>query len=172
MDNATGSEDDQLERHVAELEAKEALWRKAEEEALRLNAMVQSANDAIIGKTTKGIVQTWNSGAERVYGYSAAEMLGRDMTVILPPGQSDEEGRILEQIGRGERVEHFDTVRMRKDGRIIHVSIAISPIRNKSGEVIGASHVARETPGTNASSVRMMAPTSSVTSRQSSRTVM
>jgi PAS domain S-box-containing protein len=101
---------------------------KAEEEALRLSALVQSANDAIIGKTTKGIVQTWNSGAERLYGYSTAEMLGRDMTVILPPGRSDEEKKILEQIGRGERVEHFDTIRMRNDGRLIHVSIAISPI--------------------------------------------
>jgi PAS domain S-box-containing protein len=144
MENASAFEHDHLERRVAEVEANEALWRKAEEEALRLSAMVQSANDAIIGKTAKGIVQTWNPGAERLYGYRAAEMLGRDMTVILPPDQSDEEGKILERIGRGEQVDHFDAVRMHKDGRFIHVSIAISPIWGKSGEVIGASHVARD----------------------------
>jgi two-component system cell cycle sensor histidine kinase/response regulator CckA len=144
MENASAFEQNHLERRVAELEAKEALWREAEEEALRLSAMVQSANDAIIGKTTKGIVQTWNQGAERLYGYSAAEMLGRDMTVILPPERRDEEGTILERIGRGEQVDHFDTVRMRKDGSLIHVSIAISPIRAKNGDVIGASHVARD----------------------------
>jgi two-component system cell cycle sensor histidine kinase/response regulator CckA len=144
MENASAFEHNHLERRVAELEAKEELWGKAEEEALRLSAMVESANDAIIGKTTKGVVQTWNRGAERIYGYSAAEMLGRDMTVILPPDRSDEEAEILERIGRGERVEHFDAVRMRKDGRLIHVSIAISPIRGQDGRVIGASHVARD----------------------------
>jgi len=126
------------------LEAKEALWREAEKEALRLGALVQSANDAIIGKSINGIVQTWNHGAERLYGYSTAEMIGQDMTVLLPPNRSDEEGTILERIRRGERVEHFDTLRMHKDGRFIRVSIAISPIRGKSGEVIGASHVARD----------------------------
>jgi two-component system cell cycle sensor histidine kinase/response regulator CckA len=144
MENTSAFERNHLERRVAELEANEVLWRKAEEEALRLSAMVESANDAIIGKTTKGIVQTWNSGAERLYGYSAAEMIGRDMTVILPPDRLDEEGQILERIGRGERVEHFDTVRMGKDGCFLRVSIAISPIRGRSGEVIGASHVARD----------------------------
>jgi PAS domain-containing protein len=87
MENVSTFEHNHLERRLAELEAQEALWRKAEEEALRLNAMVQSASDAIIGKTTTGIVQTWNPGAERLYGYSAAEMLGRDMTIILPPNR-------------------------------------------------------------------------------------
>ena len=144
MENASAFEQNHLERRVAELEAKEALWRMAEEEALRLSAMVQSANDAIIGKTTEGIVLTWNPGAERIYGYSAAEMLGQDMTAILPLDRSDEERKILEQIRRGERVEHFDAIRMRKDGRLIHVSIAISPIRDKNGQVVGASHVARD----------------------------
>jgi two-component system cell cycle sensor histidine kinase/response regulator CckA len=144
MENARAFEHNHLERRVAELEAKETLWREAEEQSVRLSAMIQSANDAIIGKTTKGIVLTWNPGAERLYGYSSAEMIGRDMTAILPRDRSDEEAKILEQIGRGERVEHFDAVRMRKDGRVIHVSIAISPIRDKNGEVIGASHVARD----------------------------
>src|SRR5262249_38380358 len=144
METAGAFEHDYLQRRLAELEAKEALWRKAEDEALRLSALVQSANDAIIGKTTNGIVQTWNSGAERLYGYSAAEMIGRHTTVILPPNRRDEERQILEQTGRGERVEHFDTIRMCKDGRLIHVSIAISPVRGRNGEVVGASHVARD----------------------------
>src|SRR5579872_4144217 len=140
MGNASDFEHDRLERRVAELEANDILWGKAEEEALRLSAMIQSANDAIIGKTTQGIVQTWNPGAERLYGYSAAEMIGRDMTVLLPLDRLDEEAQILERIRRGERVEHFDAVRMHKDGRLLRVSIAISPIWGKSGEIIGASH--------------------------------
>ena len=144
MENDSAFEPNRLQRLVAELEAKESVWRQTEDEALRLSALVRSADDAIIGKTIKGIVQTWNPGAERLYGYDEAEMIGRDMTVLLPPDRSDEEAKILERVGRGQRVEHFDTARMRKDGRQVHVSIAISPIRAKSGEVIGASHVARD----------------------------
>ncbi len=106
--------------------------------------MVQSADDAIIGKTITGVVQTWNPGAERLYGYSSDDMVGRDMTVLLPADRSDEEAFILERIARGERVDHFDTVRLRKDGRLVNVSIAISPITDRNGAVIGASHVARD----------------------------
>jgi PAS domain S-box-containing protein len=105
--------------------------------------MVHSADDAIVGKTIRGIVQTWNPGAERLYGYSSEDMVGRDMTILLPPDRSDEEAFILDRIARGERVDHFDTVRQRKDGRLINVSIAISPITGRNGSVIGASHVAR-----------------------------
>ncbi len=106
--------------------------------------MVQSADDAIIGKTIGGVVQTWNSGAERLYGYSSEDMVDRDMTILLPPDRSDEEALILARIARGERVDHFNTVRRRKDGRRINVSIAISPIMDGNGSVIGASHVARD----------------------------
>ncbi len=144
MENASASEHNRLQRRLAELEVREGLCRQAEEESLRLAALVQSANDAIIGKTTKGIVQTWNPGAERLYGFGSAEMIGRDMTVLLPPDRRDEEAQILERIGRGERVDHFDAVRMHKDGRILHVSIAVSPIWGTTGEIIGASHVARD----------------------------
>jgi PAS domain S-box-containing protein len=133
-----------LERRVAELEAQESKWHKVEEAALRLSALVQSADDAIIGKTIDGVVETWNPGAERLYGYSSADMIGKEMTILLPPDRSDEESQILERIRRGERVEHFNTVRLRKDGRLVNVSIAISPISSKSGVVIGASHVARD----------------------------
>ena len=111
---------------------------------MRLAAMVQYADDAIIGKTITGIVQIWNPGAERLYGYSKEEMVGRDLTILLPPDRSDEEAFILERIARGERVDHFDTVRRRKDGRLINVSIAISPIMGRNDSIIGASHVARD----------------------------
>ncbi len=133
-----------LRLRIGELEAHEAKWIQAENKATRLAAMVQSADDAIIGKTIRGIVQTWNPGAERLYGYSSEDMVGRDMTILLPPDRSDEEAFILARIARGERVDHFDTVRRRKDGRLINVSVAISPVTDSNGSVIGASHVARD----------------------------
>src|SRR5277367_3467547 len=111
-----------LRHRLQELEAREAMWLQTEDNATRLAAMVQSADDAIIGKTIKGIVQTWNPGAERLYGYTSEDMVDRDMTILLPPDRSDEEGFILDRISRGERVDHFDTVRRRKDGRLINVS--------------------------------------------------
>jgi PAS domain S-box-containing protein len=137
-------EQESLRRRLAELEVRETIWRETEENALPLNAMIQSADDAIIGKTVAGVVQTWNPGAERLYGYSAAEMIGREMVLLLPPDRPDEEAHILERIACGDRVEHFNTVRLRKDGRLVHVSVAISPIMAKDGTVIGASHVARD----------------------------
>ena len=144
MDHDHAAEVEALRRRIETLEAKEADWAEAEDAALRLAAMVQSADDAIIGKTLKGIVQTWNPGAERLYGYRAEDMIGQDMTVLLPPDRSNEEGFILARIARGERVNHFDTVRRRKDGGLVNVSIAISPIIGRKGSVIGASHVARD----------------------------
>jgi PAS domain S-box-containing protein len=131
-----------LRHRIRELEADEAKWLQAEDNAMRLAAMIQSADDAIVGKTIRGIVQTWNPGAQRLYGYSSEDMVDRDMTILLPPDRSDEEAFILDRIARGERVEHFDTVRRRKDGRLINVSVAISPIMGRNGSVIGASHVA------------------------------
>jgi two-component system cell cycle sensor histidine kinase/response regulator CckA len=138
------SELEALQGRIRELEGKEAKWAEAEDKAVRLAAMVQSADDAIIGKTITGIVQTWNPGAERLYGYRAAEMVDHDMTILLPPDRTDEEAFILDRIARGERVDHFDTVRRRRDGRLINVSIAISPIMGRNGSIIGASHVARD----------------------------
>src|ERR1700722_4920891 len=114
------SELEALRHRIRELEAQEATWLQAEDHATRLAAMFQSADDAIIGKTIKGIVQTWNPGAERLYGYSAADMVGRDMTILLPPDRSDEEAFILDRIARGQRVDHFDTVRRHNDGRLIN----------------------------------------------------
>ena len=146
MNHQGMSEVEALQARNRELESDEAKWVQAEDTSTRLFAMVQSADDAIIGKTITGIVQTWNPGAERLYGYSAADMIGREMTILLPSDRGDEELFILERIARGERVDHFDTVRRRKDGRLINVSIAISPIMGRNGSIIGASHVARISP--------------------------
>jgi PAS domain S-box-containing protein len=144
LDNQCKPELDALQHRIRELEVSEAKWLQSEDYATRLAAMVQSADDAIIGKTIRGIVQTWNPGAERLYGYTSEDMVDQDMTILLPPDRRDEEAFILARIARGERVDHFDTVRRRKDGQLINVSVAISPIRDKNGLVIGASHVARD----------------------------
>ncbi|HWC95331.1 MAG TPA: PAS domain S-box protein [Candidatus Sulfopaludibacter sp.] len=115
----------------------------AEEAVAHLAAIVESSDDAIISKTLEGVILSWNSGAERIYGYPADEIIGRQMTLLLPPNRPNEEALILEQIRRGERVDHFETVRRTRQGDLITVSITISPIRDAQGVVIGASHVAR-----------------------------
>ncbi len=117
--------------------------RRLDRESGRLAAIVQSSEDAIVSKTLDGIILTWNGGAERVYGYAPDEAIGRSMMLVVPEGQADEEAGILERIRRGEQVEHFDTVRHTKNGELIDVSLTISPIRDKSGHIVGASHVAR-----------------------------
>jgi PAS domain S-box-containing protein len=115
------------------------------EEALaRLAAIVESSHDAIIGKGFDGTIQTWNAGAERVYGYAAAEAIGKSITMLLPPDRLDEEHSIMARLQRGERVEHFETLRVRKDGAQIWVSVTVSPIRDRSGHIRGASHIARD----------------------------
>lgn len=118
--------------------------RKRSEERLELlAAVVESSEDAIISKTLDGTILTWNSGAERVYGFPASETIGRPMMMLLPPGREDEEIEILARIARGERVEHFETERLTKKGDLIDVSLTISPIRDRTGTIRGASHVAR-----------------------------
>ena len=109
-----------------------------------LAAVVEASEDAIISKTLDGYVLTWNRAAERIYGYSAEEAKGRPMTFLLPPDRPDDEAEILGKIRRGERVEHVETVRVRKDGQPITVSITISPIRDYAGTIVGASHIARD----------------------------
>ena len=110
----------------------------------RLAAIVESAEDAIISKTLEGIVTSWNAGAQRMFGYTADEIIGRPITVLIPPGHSDEEPQILSRLRRGERIEHYETQRVRKDGSIIDLSLTVSPIRDRSGTIIGASKVARD----------------------------
>ena len=110
----------------------------------RLAAIVESSNDAIIGKTLEGIITSWNGGAERIYGYLAEEVEGRPISVLMPPDHADEMRHILEKIRRGERVDHYETARVRKDGSRIDVSLTVSPIRSAEGQIVGASTIARD----------------------------
>lgn len=112
--------------------------------ARRLAALVESSNDAIIAKDLDGIITDWNCGAERLFGYSAPEVIGKSVTILIPPDRQDEEPKILARIRAGERVDHFETIRRRKDGSLVDISLTISPIRNGSGQVVGASKIARD----------------------------
>lgn len=113
-------------------------------ELRHFKAIVDSSDDAIISKTTEGIITSWNPGAERIFGYSAAEVIGRPLKILIPADRAAEEPKILARIASGERVEHFETVRRRKDGRLINISATISPIRDHAGQVVGASKIARD----------------------------
>ncbi len=118
--------------------------KRAEELRERLAAVVESSDDAIIGKTLDGVITSWNRGAENLFGYASSEAVGKRMQMFIPPERGNEEADILARIGRGESVEHFETVRVRKDGKTIDVSVTISPIRDSSGAVVGASKIARD----------------------------
>ncbi|SIO40937.1 PAS domain S-box-containing protein [Singulisphaera sp. GP187] len=118
--------------------------RRAEEARARLAAIVESSADAIISKDLDGRILSWNKGAERLYGYSAQEAVGMPITLIIPPDRQDEERAILERFRRGEQVEHFETVRVSKQGRWIDISLTISPIHDAKGQVVGVSKVARD----------------------------
>jgi len=118
--------------------------RDAERAAQRLSALVESAEDAIIAKDLDGVITSWNPGAERLFGYTADEIIGKPVTVLIPADRLGEEPAILARIRRGERVEHFDTVRRRKDGSSVEIGLTISPIRNAGGQIVGASKVARD----------------------------
>jgi len=109
-----------------------------------LAAIVAGSDDAIVSKTLRGIVTSWNAGAMRIFGYTSEEMVGQSITRIVPPELLDEEAEILAKLARGERIDHFDTVRMAKDGRRVHISVTVSPIRNSAGIIVGASKVARD----------------------------
>jgi PAS domain S-box-containing protein len=121
--------------------------RRAEEVQARLAAIIDSSQDAIISKTLDSIIRTWNSGAERLFGYTAEEAVGRSILLIIPPERRDEEREILAKLARGERIEHYETVRMAKDGRLLDISLTVSPIRDAEGLVIGASKIARDITG-------------------------
>lgn len=118
--------------------------KRAEETRAHLAAIVESSDDAIVANTLDGIVESWNAGAERLYGYSAREAVGRPMAMLLSPDRPDELSRILEKITRGERVAHYETERLRKDGRLVPVAVSVSPIRDAKGEIIGASSITRD----------------------------
>ena len=118
--------------------------KKAEQEWSRLAAIVDSSDDAIIGKTLDGTIVSWNSGAEKIYGYADTEIVGRHISVLVPPDQVDEIDGILARIWDGNPVHHYETVRIRKDGSPIQISLTLSPIRNRDGRVVGASTIAQD----------------------------
>jgi PAS domain S-box-containing protein len=118
--------------------------KRAQAARERLAAIVNSSEDAIIGKTLGGVITDWNPGAEALFGYRAEEAIGQPMTLIFPPERLQEEAGILARIARGESVNHYETVRLRKDGRRLDVSVTVSPILNEAGQVTGASKVARD----------------------------
>jgi PAS domain S-box-containing protein len=118
--------------------------RRAQEATSLLAAIVDSSGDAIVSKTLEGVITSWNRSAERLFGYSAVEAIGKNMMMLVPPERREEEIAILERIGRGERINHFETVRRHKNGTLLELSVSISPIKDLTGRVIGASNVSRD----------------------------
>jgi PAS domain S-box-containing protein len=117
---------------------------RGEEARARLAAIVESSDDAIIGKTLEGRIESWNAGATRLYGYAADEVIGRSVSILAPPNRSDEVPQILERLNRGEHTPPFETIRVTKDGRPVAVSLTISPLRDSRGRILGASTIARD----------------------------
>ena len=106
--------------------------------------IVETSDDAIVSKDLDGIITSWNRGAERLFGYSAQEIIGKPVTILIPEDRIDEEPEILDRIRRGERIDHYDTVRRRKNGSLIDISLTISPLKDADGRIIGASKIARD----------------------------
>ncbi len=117
---------------------------RAEASLAHLAAIVTSSDDAIISKDLQGILQTWNAGAQRIFGYTADESIGKPATLLMPPDRVNEEPEILERIRRGEVIDHYDTVRQRKDGSLVDISLTVSPLRDGTGRIIGATKIARD----------------------------
>jgi two-component system CheB/CheR fusion protein len=118
--------------------------KRAEEASMLLAAIVESSDDAILSKDLNGIIRSWNAGAERLFGYLAEEAIGKPVTLFISPELHAEEDRILQRLAAGERIDHYETVRVAKDGRKIDVSMTVSPIKDSAGEIIGASKIARD----------------------------
>ncbi|UQR64884.1 PAS domain S-box protein [Bradyrhizobium sp. C-145] len=118
--------------------------KSAELASQRLAAIVESSDDAIISKDTNGIITSWNGGAQRLFGYCEHEVIGKPVTILIPCDRQDEEPAILSRIRRGERIEHYETIRRRKDGSLVDISLSVSPILDSSGKVVGASKIARD----------------------------
>ncbi len=118
--------------------------KQAEELTYRLAAIVESSDDAIVSKNLSGIIVSWNRGAERLFGYSSADVIGKHIGILLPADRMHEEDTIIDRIRHGQRVDHFDTIRRRKDGTLVPISLTVSPIMSDSGVIIGASKIARD----------------------------
>ena len=118
--------------------------RRDEHARTMLSYIVQSSDDAIISKSLEGIITSWNSAAERMFGWTSDEAVGKPITIVIPPDRLHEEKGILERLRRGERIDHFETIRISKDGRLMNISLTVSPIRDSTGRIIGASKIARD----------------------------
>jgi PAS domain S-box-containing protein len=134
----------EVNRDVTELKKLSTALDESEKGSRSLAAIVESSDDAIVSKNLDGIVASWNSGAERVFGYSAEEAIGQPITIVIPEDRLHEEHEILTRVRRGERVDHFETVRRKKDGSPIDVSLSVSPVKNAQGQIVGASKIARD----------------------------
>ncbi len=119
-------------------------WKKIEQVNRWMSAIVEFSEDAIIGKDLNGTIISCNQGACRIFGYEAEELVGKPITMLIPSDYRNEEARIIERIRLGERIEHFETVRRRKDGSLIDISLTISPVKDINGKIIGASKIARD----------------------------
>ena len=124
-----------------------ALRQKADKAIGLLASIVDSSGDAIVSKTLEGVITSWNTGAERLFGYTANEAIGQHISMVIPLDRRHEETSILSRLSQGERIEHFDTIRLRKDGTALEVSLSISPVRDAAGKIIGASKIARDISG-------------------------
>jgi PAS domain S-box-containing protein len=133
-----------VDERTSELERQIQERRKGEEAAAFLAQVVRSTNDPVVTKTLDGVITSWNAAAERVFGYRPDEVIGRPITILIPEERLSEERMILSKIARGEMLESFETVRRRKDGTLVDLSVTISPVRDPEGRVIGASKVARD----------------------------
>ncbi len=131
-------------RDVTERKRMEEQLRSTNESRQQLAAIVESSEDGITGKTLDGVITTWNHGAERLYGYLGSEVIGKPIAILVPPNRPNEVPQILERIRRGEQVEHYETVRIRKDGSRLTVSLTVSPIKDAGGRIVGASTIARD----------------------------
>src|SRR5215510_9903595 len=119
--------------------------RKQAEDAIgQLAAIVESSDEAIYSNDLNDVIMSWNRGAEKLFGYAAEEVIGTSILIVIPPDREGEETRVLESVRRGEKIDHYETVRRRKDGALVEISLKVSPLRDKAGNVIGASRIARD----------------------------
>ena len=138
---------DVLARQAADLIERsrtEAALRESNEQLRRLASIVECSDDAIYSRSLDGIITSWNKGAEQIFGYTAEEAIGKPITILIPSDRRDEELAILERVPRGERIKYYETVRQRKDGSLIVISLSVSPVRSAEGEIVGASKIARD----------------------------
>ena len=129
---------------ITERKQVEVALRESEQRLRWLASIVQSSDDAIVSKNLDGIITSWNKGAERVFGYSAEEAIGQPITIVIPKDRLKEEGEILNRVKRGEHINHFETIRRRKQGSLIVISMTVSPIKDSEGRIVGASKIARD----------------------------